>query len=180
MKEDKPKRKAHIGQFKFIKLNKDQYAIVDAEDSKELNKYNWFLRLPTGSNTQYAQRNNWCKKSKKHLTPLKMHRVIMNAQKDEIVDHINGNGLDNRKSNLRICTTRQNNRNQRPQIGRSSKYKGVYWKKDRSKWRANIKTYGKSKHLGYFIEEVEAAKAYNKAALELFGEYSLLNEVTDA
>ena len=98
----------------------------------------------------------------------------MDAPKGLFVDHINHDGLDNRKSNLRLCTQRQNNQTQRPR-GKTSKYKGVYWNKRAKKFMASICIDGKKKSLGYFIDEVAAAKSYDKAAKKLFGEFAYLN-----
>jgi len=93
------------------------------------------------------------------------------------IDHINGDGLDNRRSNLRFVTATQNQANSlKRKIGKS-KYKGVSFKKDKKKWVAYICPGGKYIHLGYFTEEKEAARAYNKAARKEYGEYCNLNDV---
>lgn len=99
-------------------------------------------------------------------------RVIVAAQKNEVVDHINHDTLDNRRCNLRVCTNQQNSMNQRPQAGKSSKYKGV---SKTIKYQASISYNGKSIHLGVFDDEIEAAKAYDVKAKELFGEFAYLN-----
>jgi hypothetical protein len=106
---------------------------------------------------------------------LSMHRMVVNAPKGLFVDHINHNGLDNRKANLRICTNLQNLRNKRPKTGCTSEYKGVHWCKGRNKFRANIYLNKKAIHLGYFHDEIAAAKAYDEKARELFGEFAYLN-----
>lgn len=106
-----------------------------------------------------------------------LHRLITNCPKDKDIDHINGNGLDNRKCNLRICTHSENHQNRNKISTKStSKYKGVYWYKSTSKWRALIQINGKQKSLGYFEREIEAAKAYNFAALRYFKDYARINE----
>jgi hypothetical protein len=92
-----------------------------------------------------------------------------------VCDHINRHGLDNRKKNLRNCTKGENNLNQGGERNSASKYKGVYWKKDTKKWAACIKKGGKRKHLGYFDDEAEAAKAYDDAARRLHGQFAGLN-----
>ena len=94
------------------------------------------------------------------------------------VDHINGDGLDNRRSNLRLCTRRQNSMNQKKQKNCTSKYKGVSWSKRRKKWAAAITLYGKYKSLGFFDDEEEAAQAYRVAARKYFGEFALKDEYT--
>jgi hypothetical protein len=94
------------------------------------------------------------------------------------IDHQDGNGLNNQKYNLRICTTAQNGANQRTQSRKkSSRFKGVNWDKDRQKWYAHIKVNQVLKNLGRFSSEIEAAKAYNKAAIIAFGKFAKLNEV---
>ena len=105
-----------------------------------------------------------------------MHREIMNAPEGLVVDHINRNGLDNRKVNLRLATAMQNVWNSKRNVNTdSSKYKGVSWDKNKHKWRASIGIDRKTKHLGYFEDEKMAAKAYDKAAKEHRGEFAVLN-----
>jgi hypothetical protein len=93
----------------------------------------------------------------------------------ECIDHINGDKLDNRIENLREATKAQNNRNVGSKGG-SSKYCGVAWCKSKNKWEAYITFNRKKKHLGRYSEEIDAAMAYNKAAIEMFGEFAKLNE----
>ena len=100
----------------------------------------------------------------------------MKTKANEIVDHINHNGLDNRRANLRIATASQNNANSRRGMNRGrSKYKGVWWDEKAGKWRAGIKCQGKCIHLGMFDDEIEAAKAYDRAAGLYHGEFAVLN-----
>jgi len=101
-----------------------------------------------------------------------MHRLIMGNPQGMEVDHINGNGLDNRRCNLRVVTTSQNQANQHARRGRSS-FKGVF--KQRSRWRARIHVQQKGINLGSFLTEEEAARAYDAAALHYFGEHACLN-----
>ena len=104
-----------------------------------------------------------------------MHRQIMIAPEGFVVDHIDGNSLNNRKTNLRICTQAQNIHNSRPRRNRSSKYKGVFWDKVNKKWSTNIRKGDKRIYLGGFDDEIEAAIAYDRKAAELFGEFAYLN-----
>ncbi len=104
-----------------------------------------------------------------------MHRLIMNTPPDLVCDHINHNGLDNRKANLRNCTIKQNNANARPAKWTSSKYKGVSYIKRKKKWAVYIKKDGRQFNLGCFADEAEAAKAYDASAKKLHGEFAHLN-----
>jgi hypothetical protein len=101
-----------------------------------------------------------------------MHRQIMQPPDGLVVDHINGNGLDNRWCNLRICTQRQNTHNRR-RMRRSSRFVGV--SRHQNKWRASICCDGKDHYLGLFDDEIEAAKARDRETLRLFGEFAYLN-----
>jgi hypothetical protein len=101
----------------------------------------------------------------------------MNPKINMYVDHINKNGLDNRKENLRICTNYQNLWNSKLYKSNTSGYKGVYWCKHYNKWHTRIKVCGKQKHIGYFKDIIEAKEAYIKAAKQYFGEfYSIVKE----
>ena len=106
-----------------------------------------------------------------------MHRKIMGAEGEILVDHINHNGLDNRKVNLRFATYSQNNSNTRMRKNPgASKYKGVQWSKQRNKWTAIIRYNKKRKFLGYYTDERKAAKAYNEAAKIYHGQFASPNE----
>ena len=104
-----------------------------------------------------------------------MHRLILNAPKGLVVDHINGNGLDNRKANLRLCTPAQNACNVRPRPGETSKYKGVAFIKRERRWQVRISFRNKRKWIGYFDTEIDAARAYDQAARRLHKEFASLN-----
>ncbi len=152
--------------MKVILLTKERHAIVDEEDFESLSKYSWFFNDKNG----YTAKNNpKCDGIRKKEY---MHRFIMNAPKGMEVDHINGDKLDNRKCNLRICTRSENNGNMRKTRG-ISKYKGVVWHKTDKKWQAQLS----KKYIGYFNSEIEAALAYNEDAKKYFGEFAKLNEV---
>jgi len=104
-----------------------------------------------------------------------LHKLIMESEgKSGIIDHKNGNGMDNRLANLRVVTHQQNMCNSKKRKASSSIYKGVY-KHKHGKWCANITENGKVRSLGYFISEEEAAKAYDKEATKLQGEFARLN-----
>lgn len=152
--------------YRLIPLTQGKFAIVDAEDYDWLSKYKWCAWK--NENAFYA-----CRTEKGHT--VFMHRMIMSAPKGLMCDHIDHNGLNNRKSNLRLCTPAQNVHNKRPQRDSSSKYKGVGSKKQSRKWEARIRFQGKLYHLGDFDNQMEAAMAYDDKAAELFGEFAYLN-----
>ena len=152
--------------FGLIPLTQGKFAIVDAEDYDWLSQYKWCA--VKSRETFYAQR--WS-----NGRVVGMHRVIMHAPKGVICDHKNHNGLDNRKSNLRLCTSAQNQYNKRPKKGCASRYKGVVLRSDCKRWRARIGFNGKRIHLGDFDNQMEAAMAYDNKAVELFGEFAWLN-----
>ena len=157
--------------MKQIELTQGKVALVDDKDFKWLNQWNWCAsKMGTG---WYAQRG--IRTKNKHDTSLRMHRVILNAQKGQMVDHKDCNGLNNQRHNLRLCTPSQNAFNRRNHCQSSSKYKGVSWNKKCKKWRAYIKLNHKIMHLGSHIIEEEAALAYDKKAKELFGEFARPN-----
>ena len=151
-----------------IPLTNGGAAIVDDEDYEELSKWNW-RRDKKG----YASRTT----TKNRIAyAFLMHRVVAKTPSGMQTDHINGNKLDNRRSNLRVCTNQQNMRNRPPYFG-TSKYKGVRWREKRRKWVAQITVNEKTIHLGHFDDEIEAAKAYDQAALKYHGDFAWLNRV---
>ena len=151
------------GDVRQIPLGDGLFATVDAADYEELSKYRWFPKRR--SHTIYAR----CRKNRKFVY---MHRMIMQPRSGYVVDHIDGNGLNNCRCNLRVCTRRQNQVNRGP-CGGVSEFVGVYPYGD--KWRAEINYRGKHLYVGLFADEVEAAKARDRKAYELHGEYAYLN-----
>ena len=152
-----------------IPLSQRKVAIIDDEDYALVSQYNWYTRKT--KHNFYATCHVY-KNGKR--TTIAMHQLL--CPSDDFVDHKNGNGLDNRRQNLRACTKHQNDMNRHYTHG-SSKYKGVSWNKRDNKWQATIKYENKGRFLGYYISEQEAALAYNEAALKYFGEFARLNEV---
>lgn len=147
-------------EYKLIPLSNGKLVKVDNYDFNELKCYNWYLCVGYAENKQLGL----------------MHRYIMSCPDDKVIDHINHDKLDNRKQNLRICTISQNGMNQFLQtVDKTSIYKGVYWDKSRNKWQSNIVLNKKRKYIGRFDCEIDAAKAYDKKAKELFGEFALTN-----
>ena len=128
---------------KEIPLTQGKVALVDDEDYEWLNQYNWQASNEKGR--FYVKKGNYLGviNGKQRSTSVRMHRLIMNAPENMVVDHINGNGLDNRKENLRIVSNRQNLQNLH--IKKTSKYPGVSWQKTRNKWISLIRVNGKQK-----------------------------------
>ena len=106
-------------------------------------------------------------------TAIKMHRLILGLTDPRVhVDHIDGNGLNNRRENLRTCNRSENMSNRRKHKNNTSGYKGVCWDNQHGRWRADIKLNGKRKHLGLFTNPEEAYQAYCAAAIKMHGEYA--------
>lgn len=163
-----------MSDFKTICLTKGYEAIVDAEDYEWLSQYSWHVSFGS-TGLPYA-----CTSIKENgeFKVKRMHRLIMDAPDDKDVDHIHGDTLDNRRSELRICKHKQNCSNRRQSTKKlSSVYKGVSWYSCSQKWVAKIKHNYKQFHLGLFYSEIDAARAYNGAAKRYFGDYALLNEI---
>ncbi len=152
-----------------IKLTKNKVTIVDDEDYKKLSKYDW--RTMKGTYTFYAR--TWS--NGKHLL---MHRFIMNAPKGMVVDHRDGNGLNNQRSNLKLTTQQENLWNWQNKRKGTSKYKGVHWDSYSGKWRAQIIHNSKKLSLGLFKDEKIAAKAYDDAVIKYRGNKGQPNGVS--
>ena len=160
------------GIMKIIPLTQDEFALIDDEDFDIINLFKWYVKRD--GNNIYARTDLEINR-KKYI--ISMHRLILNVPKGKDTDHKSGNGLDNQKNNLRICTCQQNQWNQRGHRNKSSEYKGVSWQYDKNKWRATIKYNYKQIYLGTYRDEVIAAKAYDFVAINLFGEFARLNNV---
>ncbi len=157
--------------MKEIMLTQNKKALVDAKDFEWLSQWKWGVGTDRG--TQYAIRK--IRRDGKRTT-ITMHQMILNTPTGMVSDHVNGNGLDNRRSNLRVCSYSNNAMNRKAQKG-TSKYKGVSLHSIGGKWKSRIKTKGKIYNLGHFGTEEEAAKRYDEAAVQIFGEYAKLNNV---
>lgn len=155
--------------MKEIKLTHDKFALVDDEDFENLNQYSWHLDgrgyVVTSIGIPGSYNKKTCPKGKHWM--VKMHRLIMETPKNMVVDHLNHNPLDNRKCNLRNCTSAENCKNTSKRNGRTSKYLGVGWRPDKQKWRAYISFQGEYIHLGHFIDEIQAAKYHDLKEKEL-------------
>ena len=158
-----------IDKSNCISLSKGQVTIVSEDDYKYLSQYSWYFKPKKGNVGGYAKCD--CFNEKR----VYMHRVINKTPDGLFTDHINGNGLDNRRCNLRSCTNRQNLWGTGKSADNTSGYKGVTWDKEKRKWLAQIRTNYKYKFLGYFDDKKDAAKAYDLAAKEQRGEYAYQN-----
>ena len=164
---------------KRIPLSQGKFAIVDDADFDWLSQWKWSYNAH--KRTDYAVRA--IGRHTDQVT-IYMHRIIANPPSGKETDHINGNGLDNRRCNLRACTRSQNHMNRRKQANCSSQYKGVSWDKARQKWWVQIsKCHGGIHRIGRFDDEEKAARTYDRFALEYFGTFAHLNfpeEAADA
>jgi hypothetical protein len=141
---------------KSIPLSRGKFAIIDDEDYDEISKHKWSFH-PRG----YAFRPS-----------ILMHRQIMMGENGNFeIDHINGNGLDNRRCNLRFCTRKENQRNRGKPKNNKSGHKGVVWSRDHKKWRAQSSANHTYTHLGYFDDVFDAVRAYEDFAKKEYGEF---------
>lgn len=153
--------------MKYLPLSQGYWTTIDDDDFERASKYKWHY------NNGYAK---WAKIGSKAIF---LHRFIINAPDGAQVDHINRDKLDNRKANLRLCTNTENAQN-RASWGNMTGYRGVYLSGPRyvrSPFKAVIRINGKTTHLGYFKTAIEAAKAYNEAALKYHKDFAVLNPV---
>ncbi len=159
--------------MKIIHLTKGYRTLVDDEDYERFNQFHW--EAVERDNTVYAVRKVSIEGRTKTLF---LHREILGLTEPSILtDHRDQDGLDNRKQNLRACNINENNRNQKARKGCSSKYKGVHAVNKKRKWKAEIYIEGKKYNLGVHDNELDAARAYNEKAKELFGEFAWLNRI---
>ncbi len=152
-------------EVRYIPLTRGLHAIVDTKNYEWLSRYKWHAWVVDSVGTHYACRTH-------RGRTIFMHREIMKTPRGRVVDHINGNGLDNREANTRNCTQAQNMANNHRAAGKS-RFQGVYPSGD--KWQAAARHQGKRFHVGTFEDEVEAAKARDRKMYELAGEFAYLN-----
>lgn len=156
-----------------IQLTRGYFSIVDAADYDWLTQWKWHANDSKGR-LVYAERNGGVTDRERKII---MHRVITNAPKGMEVDHRDGDGLNNRRSNLRLCTHSENMKNKSKVCNTSSQYKGVYWSRHANKWKATITLNKTAIHLGYYDKEHDACLAYNLAAVQYFGPFAKINLV---
>jgi hypothetical protein len=153
-----------------ISLSQGKTTIIDDCDFNIVSSLRWFA-FKSG-NTFYAHANT--RNENGERIGVSMHRLIMNAPKLMLVDHINMNGLDNRRVNMRVCSRSQNSQNRIKTRG-VSRFKGVTWHKPSKRWTSYIEFHTKKIFVGMFSDEYDAALAYDAAAKIYFGEFARLN-----
>jgi hypothetical protein len=151
-----------------IRLSNGMYAKVDDDDYEALKQIRWYSR-------RHRTTGKWYATSHGKGRSIQMHRLILDAPKEMQVDHINGNGLDNRRSNLRLATSTENARNRDKFKNNTTGYKGVSRQKGRKKFRAQIYANGKAIYLGWYDTAREAALAYDRAVRKYHGEFGCTN-----
>ncbi len=160
-----------------IELTRGKVALIDDADYPLLSAYHWAARQDHNG-VWYARRTEH--RQDKNVS-VYMHRAILDVPHGMQVDHVNHNGLDNQRFNIRICTKVQNGANRLKASKYSSLYKGVSWSKSKNCWEARIGSGSVNpitrRHLGSFKSEIEAARAYDAAAREQWGEFALVNGV---
>lgn len=160
-----------VERTRVVTLTKGYEAIIDGEDYERVTKWRWSATIrPNGM--VYAVRT--CKENGKKA--INLHRFLMNCPKGMEVDHINHNPLDNRKSNLRICTMAENRKNIPLSIRNTTGYKGIYWDTQCNCWRAKININGKSHCIGRYETPTKAAQAYDIEAIKQYGEFAATNK----
>lgn len=157
--------------MKEIKLTRNKVALVDDNDFAEVSEHRWCAHK---SKTLFYAWRNIQDGGRKYGQF--MHYFLMERKKGFVMDHVNHNSLDNRRSNLRYVTHTQNSQNRLPKLKKSN-FKGVSWISSRNEWYAQIDYNKKAYYLGSYKIEEHAAEAYNNAAIRLFGEYAYLNEL---
>lgn len=153
--------------MKKLLLRSGEHTLVDDDIYEKVNDVKWGLYVGA-SNMRYVGRY-----SNKQM--ISLHRLITGAKKGQIVDHKNGDTLDNRRQNLRICTHQQNMANRKVQKNNISGYKGVGWEEKKNRYKVRVYKDGREFHVGYYLNVIEAAKAFDKATKKLHGEFARTN-----
>lgn len=156
--------------MKEIQLSQGKVALIDDDDFERVNQFKWSFGVSKRDKTIYVKRRDWSKKEY-----IKLHRFILNAPKNKQVDHIDGNGLNNQKSNLRLCSQSENKRNSKIYSNNTSGYKGVTFSRSNSKWIARVMVNKKYVNFGSYKTKEEAAIAYNNAAIKHYGNFARIN-----
>lgn len=160
----RPVHTCNCGDHAWTVLTRGYATMVSVEDAHFLQERAWCAEV--------AGRKVYAVSGREYF---KLHRVVLQNETEMLCDHKNGNGLDNRRDNLRLATDRQNSQNMRKARNKTSQFKGVCWDKQRNKWESKIRVDGIRQRLGFFSDEVEAACAYDTAAIKHFKEFAWLN-----
>jgi hypothetical protein len=152
---------------------------VDPEDEALAREAGWSVMTDTSraKNKEISSIRKYVVRNRNNHTEY-LHRTILKAPEGTLCDHINGNGLDNRRANIRFATNSQNSANRKIGVRNKSGYKGVHWSSRDNKWRVQFKVNKKTKYIGLFANSHEGALAYNRAMKNYFGEFARLNMVT--
>lgn len=155
----------------FLPLTRNKTAVIDFDDFEKVRGMKFYAQ--SCQNLWYAAKNKHVNGKRKLLY---LHRIIMGAKPGQLIDHINGDGLDNRRENLRVVTHAQNVKNWRKHAPASSRYKGVRF--HANSWEVQINVNRKRIYIGRFQNEIDAAKAYDESARRYFGEFAAINFLT--
>lgn len=166
-----PHQVSACGTFVRIRIPSGEEILVDSEDYPKVELFRWFR----ASRRPYAHAHVRGADGRRHQ--IQMHRLIMNPPANLVIDHIDGDPKNNRKSNLRVCTQAENSRNQRSQKSKASRWRGVSMCKSTGRWQVAIRVGGTRVWGGRFSDEIEAAQAYNQLAITHHGQFARLNEV---
>lgn len=153
-----------------IELSKGLFAEVDEADLVAVSRFRWHA-IEVGGKRYAATKSGGRYRARSVL----LHRLLVSPDGSKMVDHIDGDGLNCRRSNLRIASASQNQGNRRRNRSGSSRFKGVGWHAGAKKWRARITRDGRVRELGLFVDEADAARAYDAAAREQFGAFAAVN-----
>ena len=162
------------GSVAHIELTRGFEAIIDASDVGLIAHSNWCAtprQLSDGSLATVHVQGSDIRGRR-----IALHRLIADAQSRQCVDHINGDGLDNRRANLRLCNQSLNGANRRIGVNNTSGFKGVTWNIGIKRWFVTICVAGKARYVGVYYDRLDAARAYDSAVVEAFGEFALTNE----
>lgn len=160
------------GDYALVPLTRGKFALIDAADVGLVSPFNWFACEVRKTGKFYAARTLNLPAGRRTI---RMHQIILPLPNEWLVDHIDGDGLNNRRRNLRVATGALNLMNRGAQANNSSGFKGVCWYAAGEKWHAQITREGKNHHIGYFETAEEAAHAYDAEAEVLFGRFGRLN-----